>query len=57
MLFRNKVGKLIKIEKNDFTTDKEYYLKICELYNKNNQTDVVSSINESSLFKYIMSLL
>ena len=33
MLFRNKVNKLVNIEKNDFITDKEYYENICEIYN------------------------
>jgi len=56
MLFRNRVGKLVNIEKNNYTTDMDYYLKICELY-KPNTTDVVVDIKEAHIFKYIMSLL
>ena len=57
MLFRNKVGQLVNIEKNEFITDKEYYLKIFEIYKKNKTTDVVEKIEDSSIFKYIMNLL
>jgi hypothetical protein len=57
MLFRNKVGQLVNIEKNDFITDKEYYLKICDIYKKNKTKDVVENIEDSSIFKYIMNLL
>ena len=57
MLFRNKVGQLVNIEKNDFITDREYYLKICEIYKKNKTKDVVENIEDSSIFKYIMNLL
>ena len=42
MLFRNKVNKLVNIEKNEFITDKEYYEKICEIYNKNKNENVVT---------------
>ncbi len=56
MLFRNKVGQLINIEKNDFTTDKEYYLKICEIYKKK-ETNIIVDIKETPIFNYIMKLL
>jgi hypothetical protein len=46
MLFRNKVGQLVNIEKNDFIT-----------YKKNKTKDVVENIEDSSIFKYIMNLL
>tara|TARA_B100001093_G_C26726899_1_gene970372 strand:+ start:701 stop:874 length:174 start_codon:yes stop_codon:yes gene_type:complete len=57
MLFRNKVNKLVNIEKNEFITDKEYYEKICEIYKKNNNENVVTEIKDAPIFKYIMNLL
>lgn len=56
MLFRNRVGKLVNIERNCHTTDMDYYLKICELY-KPHTTDIVEDIKESHIFKYIMNLI
>lgn len=57
MLFRNKVNKLVNIEKNDFITDKEYYEKICEIYKKNKNENIVTEIKDAPIFKYIMNLL
>ena len=57
MLFRNKVNKLVDIKKNDFITDKEYYEKICEIYKKNSNENIVTEINDAPIFKYIMNLL
>ena len=56
MLFRNKVGMLVNIEKNSFTSDKEYYTKICELYKKKDHT-IIENIEESPIFNYILNLL
>ena len=56
MLFRNKVNKLVNIE-NEFITDKEYYEKICEIYKKNKNENVVTEIKDAPIFKYIMNLL
>lgn len=56
MLFRNKVGKLVNIERNQYTTDREYYTKIREVYKKDT-TEVVVRIQDAPIFKYILNLL
>ena len=57
MIFRYKCGKIKEVNRRDFLTDKEYYLKIMEIntYNINhtsNKENIVNSIASKVTIKY-----
>ena len=45
MLFRTITGELTNIKRNDYTTDKEYYLAIKEM--KTNKASVSKKVNDN----------
>ena len=53
MLFRTLEGKITKIDKSDFLTDKQYYSKICDCYKKLEVKPTVDSKKNSSNTKFI----
>lgn len=54
MLFRDKTGKLVEINRKDFINDKEYYTKIASIngiyFDKNNN-------NEKNTTQYILNII
>jgi|TARA_Y100000992_G_scaffold302554_2_gene277265 uncharacterized protein YozE (UPF0346 family) len=58
MLFRDIQGKLINIERKEFHNDKDYYEKICSVYNikfpkQDNQFEtIINYINKSKDLSY-----
>ena len=58
MLFRDNKGKLVTIERNQFHNDKDYYEKICSIYNikfakQQNQLDnILNFINNPKNSSY-----
>ena len=51
MLVRNHDGQLVKIEKNQYTSDKQYYIDLIKLKFPNEVTETSKNVMQDILYK------